>query len=65
MAEKALPNGTTGHTTLRADFHERLGFPTVFKRLTSRPGGRSVIIHVESLEVPNQGTIYSEENPNG
>jgi hypothetical protein len=48
-----------GNTTLRARFHEKPVMPVVFKRLTSRQGATSVVIRVDSLSVPDKGTIYS------
>ncbi len=48
-----------GSTTLRARFHEKPVVPVLFKRLTSRKGAQSVVIRVDSLSVPDKGTIYS------
>ena len=61
LAGKPLRDGTTGHTTLRALFDEKLAVPVVFKRFTSRATARSVLIRIDSLTSPGGGTLYSAE----
>ena len=52
-----------GDTVLKAEFDQKLGAPVVFKRLTTRPGGRSVVINVIELSSPKAGTLFPAEQP--
>ena len=52
-----------GSTVLKAVFEESLGMPTVFKRITTRPGGRSCIILVRELSSPETGILFPAGQP--
>lgn len=50
-------------TVLKAKFDDRLGFPVVFKRLTTRPGARSCVISIVELRSKDSGILFSTEQP--
>jgi hypothetical protein len=52
-----------GGTVLKAVFEESLGAPLLFKRLTTRPGGRSVVITVIELSSPKAGILFPAGEP--
>ena len=52
-----------GDTVLKAEFDPALGTPVLFKRLTTRPGGRSVVIKVIELSSPKAGILFPIEQP--
>jgi len=61
--ELSLQAKQKGDTVLKAEFDQKLGAPVVFKRLTTRPGGRSVVINVIELSSPKAGTLFPVEQP--
>ena len=61
--ELSLQAKQKGDTVLKAEFDQKLGAPVVFKRLTTRPGGRSVVINVIKLSSPKAGTLFPVEQP--
>ena len=61
--ELELQEKQKGDTVLKAEFDQKLGAPVVFKRLTTRPGGRSVVINVIELSSPKAGTLFPVEQP--
>ena len=61
--ELSLHAKQKGDTVLKAEFDQKLGVPVVFKRLTTRPGGRSVVINVIELSSPKAGTLFPVEQP--
>ena len=61
--ELELQEKQKGDTVLKAEFDQKLGAPIVFNRLTTRPGGRSVVINVIELSSPKAGTLFPVEQP--
>lgn len=59
----ARDQGEKGNTILKAEFDDQLGFPVVFKKLTTRQGARSYVISLAELRSQASGVLFPIEQP--